>query len=197
MFEPAAKADINTILRDMAETRLKTGTAGKAGNYSLGEDALNLLHRLSSNSDSAGDALKLLHELQVHQIEIDLQNELIRDDEHRLVNELAYYRELYENAPAGYLVVDFEGKVLKANRAGASLFNVTQDELGDVDMNHFLSADSHPIIASMLKGLRQGDSGQSAEVFTMGADNSSQHLRIMANLSPDGRYALLVCCEIS
>lgn len=197
MSESAIKTDINTELRDMAETMLKTGTAGKTGNYSLGLDALNLLHRLSSDPDSAGDALKLLHELQVHQVEIDLQNETIQNEGQRLFGELSYYRELYESAPAGYLVVDFDGNILKINRAGAKLLSLKLEELDAIHINHFLAPDSQSAVMAMLEKLRQGDSGLTCEVSTAGTDNSPHHLRVMTNLSPDKGSALLVCDDIS
>lgn len=196
MPDSAVETDINTILRDMAETQLKTGTAGIAGNYSLGEDALNLLHRLSSNPDSAGDALKLLHELQVHQVEIDLQNEVIQEDGHRLVNELAHYRQLYESAPFGYFVVNFEGAVLAVNRAGAELFGVATSRLSGTRMHRFLAPDSQAVLTAILGKLRDGDTGLLGELCTTNVGNNARPLRVRANLSPDKRCALLVCCEI-
>lgn len=196
MSESAIETNINTELRDMAETLLKTGTAGKAGNYSLGLDALNLLHRLSSDPDSAGDALKLLHELQVHQVEIDLQNETIQNEEQRLFGELSHYRELYESAPVGYFVMAFDGSVIKANRAGGALLGMGQDQLDGSHISHLLAPDSQSAMTAMLEKLRQGDSGLTCEVSTASAVNT-RHLRVIANLSPDKGSALLVCSEVS
>lgn len=196
MPEPTGKTDTDRILRDMAETRLKTGTAQISSSYSLGPEALSLLHRLSSNPDTAGDALKLLHELQVHQVEIDLQNEVIKNDEHLLADELAYYRALYECAPAGYLLVDFDGRIVKANRVCAELFNVRQDELGGSHFNRHLAPASHNVFHGILERVRESKSRETAEVFTAGAGQRARPLRVMANLSPDERCALLVCSEV-
>lgn len=196
MSESAIETGTNTELRDMAEALLKTGTAKKAGNYSLGLDALNLLHRLSSDPDSASDALKLLHELQVHQVEIDLQNETIQSEERRLSDELSHYRELYHSAPAGYFVVDFQGKLIKANQAGAQLLGMKDGNLDASHIDHFLAPDSRTAMAAMLERLHQGDSALTCDVSTTG-NSSPRHLRVMANLSPDKGSALLVCCEVS
>ncbi|WP_162925895.1 PAS domain-containing protein [Isoalcanivorax indicus] len=177
----------------MAETRLKTGTAQQAGSYSLGLDALKLLHDLSSNPDTASDALKLLHELQVHQVEIDLQNEVIQSGGHLLADELAHYKALYEGAPVGYFVVDLQGGILQANPTGAALLDTAPDTLCSGPFDRFLAADSQPVLATILSALRQGRPGQGGEVFT----SSARRLHMAANLSPDTRCALLVCSEVS
>ena len=65
-------------LRQAAEDSLKQGTTPPTKGWSISADALALLYRLASNPDSAGDALKLLHELQAHQVELDLQHEQLK-----------------------------------------------------------------------------------------------------------------------
>lgn len=194
MSESAGETNINAVLREMAETRLRTGTANIAASHSLGMDALNLLYKLSSNPDTAGDALKLLHELQVHQVEIDLQNEAMQNDEHRLVSELDYYRALYENAPIGYLVVDLQGTILKINQAGARLFDATPGALRETHISHLVSPDSGNRLKAVLESLAQGGPAQATEVIMIG--DRSRPLRVMANLSPDQLCALLVCCDV-
>lgn len=100
---------------------MKEGTTPITGYWSIGVDALRMLHRLSNNPDNAGDALKLLHELQVHQVELDLQNEEIAANERALVEELDLYRTLYDSVPFAYFVVDLEGTVIQGNLAAAEL----------------------------------------------------------------------------
>ncbi|MGE0709232.1 MAG: ATP-binding protein [Planctomycetota bacterium] len=67
------------------------------------------------------DRRHLLHELEVHQLELELQNEALLEARRELAAERARYAELFLDAPLGYLVVDAGGRVLEANREAARL----------------------------------------------------------------------------
>jgi hypothetical protein len=69
--QPVGSAD-KVHVRTIAETRLKERSAPPTAGWPLGIDTLALLHNLASTPDRAADALKVLHELQVHQVELDL-----------------------------------------------------------------------------------------------------------------------------
>lgn len=179
-------------LRKEAEARLTAGTAGAYSKWSLGVDALNLLHRLSSDPDTAADALKLLHELQVHQVELDLQTEEMHANEQRLVDECARYTEMYQFAPFGYFLVDFQGEIAESNRAGAELFGLGQGEAADGRIDRFLAAESRSVLLDLLKKLAEDGVTQTCEVT---ADGGSRPFRMMVKASSDKRCALLACCE--
>lgn len=196
MTTPTNKTDLHSRLREEAESRLKSGTTELVGRYSLSLDALNLLHRLSSNPETAGDALKLLHELQVHQVELDLQNEEIRNAEQAIAEDLSYYRELYETAPAAYFLVNFQGDLIKANQAAADLFGVPLNQLAGDCMERFLTPESHPAFRTLLDRLEQGDSVHTCEISSTEAGNSSRPLLMSAKISHDKACALLICHEL-
>lgn len=68
----------------------------------------------------------LLHELQVHQIELEMQNEELRRAQSALDVERARYFDLFELAPVGYLSLGEGGKVLEVNLTAASMLGVTR-----------------------------------------------------------------------
>ena len=107
-------------LRTHAETRIKEGTAPLSRWSTTGTQALSLLHRLASTPESAGDALKLLHELQVHQVELDLQREQIEENGRQLTEDLKSAAMLFELAPFAYLTLNPEGGLVAANRMARS-----------------------------------------------------------------------------
>lgn len=194
MATPPTETSIYLQLRNAAEARLKAGTAA-ASNWSLGLDALQLLHKLSGDPDTAADAIKLLHELQVHQVELDLQHEEMRGNEQRIIDDCAHYTELYEFAPFGYFLVDFQGEIIKNNRAGAELFGVTQGELTGARIDRFLTAESRFALLGLLKKLGADDATLTCEVTVDGEANRARVLRVVAKAAPDKCSVLLACCE--
>lgn len=91
----------------------------------------------------------IIHELDVYQIELELQNEELQQAQQKLINSRDAYLHLYNNAPACYLLVDSLGKVGKANEAfvttlGFNIHDINPNRsLADFiyyeDLNHFYS----------------------------------------------------------
>src|SRR5262245_18505555 len=69
------------------------------------------------------EALVLLHELRVHQIELEMQNEELQNVHELLERARQRYFELFDFAPVGYLTLDERGDILEINLAGTSLLH--------------------------------------------------------------------------
>src|ERR1051325_6161601 len=75
------------------------------------------------------DPKRLLHELQVHQVELEMQNAGLREARDQVEEALQKYTDLYDFAPVGYFSIDDEGLILDLNLAGAGLLGVERSRL--------------------------------------------------------------------
>lgn len=78
---------------------------------------------------SSGEMSKIIHELQVHQIELELQNEELHRIQAELEASRTRYFDLYDLAPVGYCTISKEGFILEANLAAANLLGVARSKL--------------------------------------------------------------------
>lgn len=189
------ESNVYTQLRDKAEEQLSTGTAPSTSHWSIGVDALRLLHSLSSDPNSAEDALKLLHELQVHQVELDLQNEEIATNERGLVKTLSLYRELYDASPLAYFLVDLVGNVIMGNLAAIELFGVARDNLAGQRIDSLLLPPDRPQLLELLRRVAESRGKASCSAQLRGDGNISRQVQFMASSSPSSDYVMLACCE--
>ena len=87
------------------------------------------------------DTRHMLHELRVHQIELELQNEELRRTSVELDALRALYFDFYDIAPVGYCTLDTQGKILQANLTAATLLGVARSALQDAPLTRFICAD--------------------------------------------------------
>jgi PAS domain S-box-containing protein len=91
---------------------------------SLRTAAESLVASLSPEAMNAQPVEALVHELIVHKIELEMQNEELRNTHAALEEALERYRDLYEFAPIAYLTITSEGVINDINRIGTELLGV-------------------------------------------------------------------------
>ncbi|MBD3373551.1 response regulator [candidate division KSB1 bacterium] len=98
---------------------------------SLREKALERLrHQKASIHDMDIDSIEqLVHELKVHQVELQIQNEELRRTEIQLARVRDQFIDLYEYAPVGYLTLDEKGIIRRANLQACDFFNLDRSDL--------------------------------------------------------------------
>jgi diguanylate cyclase (GGDEF)-like protein/PAS domain S-box-containing protein len=101
----------------------------KTGQHPFRSAAEARLARSASPETPACSTEKLLHELRVHQIELELQNEELRQAQLALEVSRDRYVDLYDFAPVGYLTLSRAGMVTEANLAAATLLGTERKHL--------------------------------------------------------------------
>lgn len=91
------------------------------------------------------DLRTLVHELQVYQIELEIQNEELRVAQIELADSRDRYMELYEFAPVGYLTIDTSGVIREANLAFGTMLGVERQNVVGASFSRFIAASSQDV----------------------------------------------------
>ena len=154
-----SNAESQDRLRRSARDLIEHGVAPSNHGGHLNVEALQLLYEQASKPESAADALKLLHELQTYQVELDLLYEQIQANEYELNEELAHYRSLYEQAPAAYLIIANDGEIIDANQATEALFRKPDMTLKGIALSLFLAPGQKNSVNTLLQNAREYEAG--------------------------------------
>lgn len=144
-----APAVVNSLHRQQAEARLLNNTA-----------------RLSAEAAalSPEDIRQLLHELGVHQIELEMQNEELRESQLALDVARERYFDLYDLAPVGYFAISEHGIIRQANLTAASLFGLVRSALLNQPISQRIFAEDQNIYYLHRKQLIEHGAMQSFEL---------------------------------
>ena len=155
MSHPATEQERLADLRSRAASRL-TGAAATMGSPIRAADALTVLHALASSPETALDALTLLHELQVHQVELDLQAQELRESRAELESVLRRQFELYDFQPVGCFTIDARTALHELNQTGADMLGVAREDAYGLPLDTFLGAESARRFRSAISSLDAG-----------------------------------------
>ena len=88
------------------------------------------------------DALNLVHELQVHQVELEIQNEELKEAREDLSRARDRYRDLYDFAPVGYLTLSMHNIIREANITVCQMLGVKREDLLKRRLTEFIAPES-------------------------------------------------------
>lgn len=108
---------------------------------------------------------ELLHELYIHQIELEMQNEELRQAQQELVKAEEKYFNLYHLAPIGYFTFDGNGVILELNLRAARLLGKQRAYLAGKPMSPYLVYDSNQIFSDHLKLVLDSERRQTCELI--------------------------------
>ena len=148
---------------------------------------------------SPDETLRTLHELSVHQIELEMQNEELRRVQVTLEASHADYTDLYDHAPVGYVTLNDRGLMLQANLTAATLLGVTRQAMLGMALSEFIHRDDQDAYYLLRRRL-QKHAELSAELRLKRQDGSLIWVSLMATVAqakPDAPLLRVVLVDIS
>jgi PAS domain S-box-containing protein len=126
------------------------------------------------------DAQKLAHELQVHQIELEMQNDELRRTQLGLEEALDRYADLFDFAPVAHLTLEADGEILEANLAAGELLGLERGRLIHQKFARFVPAEAQDTFYLLCQRVFSSDTRQSAELDLAGAQTKRVTVHIEA-----------------
>jgi PAS domain S-box-containing protein len=169
MSKKASPPDTAAGLRRRAEARWRQRPAG------------------DSPRRTDADTQRLLHELEVHQIELEMQNAELERARGEVEAALEKFTDLYDFAPVGYISIDQQGVIQEVNLTGAAMLGVARSRLLQQRWQRFVSPTSRPVVDAFLETVFAGSGPQACEALLLTATGGSFWADLQASSSAGPR----------
>lgn len=137
-----------------------------------------LLQRRSEPTKEEVDTLRLIHELEVHQIELEMQNEELTHAKEAIQIAAKKYLELYDFAPIGYFTLTKEGTIIELNIAAASILEKERIKLVSNHFRLFITPDYLETYNQFVKNIFQTTKKVSCEISITTATGTKKYIQI-------------------
>ncbi len=141
------------------------------------------------------DMMNLIHELQVHQIELEMQNEELKRVRDELAHAREIYFDLYNLAPVGYFTITEAGLIQEVNMTGATLLGLTRLELLRQRMSRFIASEDQDVYYHHRKALFETKTPQECELRLRQKDGRLLWAHLVGALAQDAAGGML--CRVT
>jgi PAS domain S-box-containing protein len=131
------------------------------------------------------EAQKLIHELQVHQVELEMQNEELSRARTELEVARRHYFDLYHLAPVGYCILSREGLVLEANLTAVNMLDLALSTLVRKPISRFIFKEDQDVYCLHLKQLYKANRSITCELRMVKKDGTLFWVQLTST-PPDG-----------
>jgi signal transduction histidine kinase len=140
---------------------------------------------------------RIVHELEVHQIELVMQNEELRQARYEVETALKMYTDLYEFAPVGYFTLDRSGMISALNLAAADLLKIERSLLIGRSFEQLISEEFRPAFSVFLQSVFTGMCAISCEMILLNNVNLPINVQIGATVCSLEKECRLALIDIS
>jgi PAS domain S-box-containing protein len=147
---------------------------------------------------SKADALKLIHELQVYQEELKMQNDELELAKKQVAESAASkYAQLYDFAPSGYFTLNRNGEIIMLNISGANLLGHDRSLLLNTVFGFYITQETRPKFKFFLSKAFKSNKKETCEVEISEKDGVPIYIHLSAIASEDDGECLLSAVDIS
>ncbi|HSH17328.1 MAG TPA: PAS domain S-box protein, partial [Verrucomicrobiae bacterium] len=143
------------------------------------------------------DTARLVHELQVHQVELELQNAELQESRDRMEKSLEQYADLYDFAPVGYFTLSIEGAIRQVNLTGARLVGVNRSELIGQSFARLVAMAARPVFQEFLRRVFATQTRLSADFELPGDGRPPRTVNVEAQSSASRSECRVVVVDIT
>jgi len=154
--------------------------------------------KTGAQSNAAAMQTRILHELEVHQIELEISNESLRQayDEADALRQK--YADLYDFAPIPYFTLDAQGVIIQFNLAGAILLDIQRSETRPHRFAAFVKPAFLPVFNRFLEQKLHGRCRRSCELELLAtAHHPERTVRIQATTDEEGQECQMAVINIA
>ena len=193
----------NDLIGDDAPAKRRREFGEKASAKILLQRAQEMLKAKTAQLVENTEVLSLeqvrdvLHDLSVHQIELEMQNEELRQAQIELEIARSRYFDLYDLAPVGYGTVDAHGMIVQANLTLAMMLGVVRGELIRQPISHFIVKSDQDRYYFMRKQLLETDESQTCELRLLKPNGGTLWAQVAASSARDADNTLTFRLAIS
>jgi PAS domain S-box-containing protein len=154
------------------------------------EERLRKLSTKPLQELSAEDSQYLIHELRVHQIELEMQNQELRDAQESLEDSRSRYCDLYDFAPTGYFTISEKGMILEVNLTGAEQLGIGRSSLIKKPFSRFIHKDDADIFYLHSHEIMKSEKRRTCQIRLKRKDKTEfyAHLESIAVNDSNGNY---------
>ena len=143
------------------------------------------------------DMLKLIHELEVHQIELEMQNEELIRAKENAENAETKYTEIYDFAPVGYLSLTPKGEIFELNLMAAEMLGKKRIRLKNGMFGFFLTQDTRSVFSCFFHNVFESNVKQSCEASIATVGNCPIYVNISGIVNQNSEQCYLTMTDIT
>ena len=178
-------------------TKIKTSTSSPDSLRQKAEDQLKKKSLVKKASFTEADTLKLLHELEVYKIELQMQNEELQTAKETASSANEKLAAVYDFAYTGYFTLSTKGVIKELNLSGARMLGIERSNLVNRNFTEFLTIDTHSDFIVFFRDVIKSDSLKSCEVRLKVKESPSIYVHLDGIASADSQNCHLTVIDIT